>query len=57
MSQHLSRIEWQRAAHPTEADTFSRNHAATLNGGQTVKLSSADPYVRQPVNVPHRGER
>ena len=48
MSQHLSRIEWQRAAHPTEADTFSRNHAATLNGGQTVKLSSAVDYKGDP---------
>ena len=36
MSQHHTTIEWQRAAHPTEAETFSRNHVATLNGGQKV---------------------
>ena len=48
MSQHHSKIEWQRAAHPTEADTFSRNHVATLNGGQTLKLSSAAVYKGDP---------
>ena len=48
MSQHHSKIEWQRAAHPTEADTFSRNHVATLNGGQRLKLSSAAVYKGDP---------
>ncbi len=48
MSQHHSKIEWQRAAHPTEAETFSRNHVATLNGGQTVAMSSAADYKGDP---------
>ncbi|HQZ03065.1 MAG TPA: OsmC family protein, partial [Thauera sp.] len=48
MSQHHSTIEWQRAAHPTEAETFSRNHVATLNGGQVVAMSSAAEYKGDP---------
>lgn len=48
MSQHHTTIEWQRAAHPTEAETFSRNHVATLNGGQKVTVSASAEYKGDP---------
>ncbi len=48
MSQHYTTIEWQRTAHATEADTFSRNHVATLNGGQKVTMSASAEYKGDP---------
>ena len=44
MSKHHATIEWQRSAHATEADTFSRKHLATLNGAQTINMSAAAEY-------------
>ena len=41
MSKHHATIDWQRSAHATEADTFSRRHQATVNGGQTIDMSAA----------------
>ncbi len=48
MSQHHTTIDWQRTAHPTEAATFSRNHVATLNGGQQVTISASAEYKGDP---------
>lgn len=48
MSQHHAKIAWQRAPHFTEADTYSRNHVATLNGGQDLALSAATDYKGDP---------
>lgn len=44
MSLHHALIEWRRATHATEADTYSRNHKATLNGGQVVEVSASAEY-------------
>ncbi len=44
MSQHHTRIDWQRGPHAAEAGTYSRNHVATLNGEQKVSLSAAVDY-------------
>ena len=44
MSQHHTLIAWQRAPHATDANTYSRNHVATLNGDQTVAVSAAVDY-------------
>ncbi len=41
MSVHQSAIRWQHAPHETDADTYSRNHRATLNGGQQVDVSAS----------------
>ena len=48
MSQHYTMIDWQRTAHAVEADTYSRNHLATLSGGQKVTLSAAPDYKGDP---------
>lgn len=40
MSVHQAAIEWQRAPNAADAQTYSRNHHALLNGGQTVKVSA-----------------
>lgn len=48
MSQHHTNIDWQRTAHAVEPDTYSRNHVATLNGGQKVTLSAATEYKGDP---------
>lgn len=48
MSVHHAAIEWQRAAHATEAQTYSRNHQALLNGGQTLKVSASAEYKGDP---------
>lgn len=48
MSLHHTTIGWQRAAHATEAETYSRNHTATLNGGQTVAVSASTEYKGDP---------
>ena len=48
MSQHHTRIDWQRTPHAAEATTYSRNHVATLNGDQTVAVSAAVEYKGDP---------
>lgn len=48
MSTHTAAIEWSRAAHPTDATTYSRNHVATLAGGQTVNMSSSPTFLGDP---------
>ena len=48
MSVHQASIEWQRAPHAADAQTYSRNHLAALNGGQTVKLSASPDYKGDP---------
>jgi len=44
MSQHHASILWQRATHADDHTTYSRNHVARLNGGQTVNVSAAVNY-------------
>ena len=44
MSQHHATLDWQRTPHATDAATYSRNHVATLNGGQTVAVSASTEY-------------
>ncbi len=41
MSVHQSAIRWQRNPHETDANTYSRNHHVTLNGGQRVNVSAS----------------
>lgn len=48
MSQHHTLIDWQRAPHAADANTYSRNHMATLNGEQTVAVSAAVDYKGDP---------
>ncbi|AYH44783.1 OsmC family protein [Azoarcus sp. DN11] len=48
MSKHTAAIEWSRAPHATDATTYSRNHVATLAGGQTVTMSSSPTFLGDP---------
>lgn len=41
MSVHEAAIIWQRNPHESEANTYSRNHRVTLNGGQEVNVSAS----------------
>lgn len=41
MSLHQATIYWTREPHSTDNSTYSRNHAALLNGQQSVKLSAS----------------
>ncbi|WP_043518664.1 OsmC family protein, partial [Halomonas sp. BC04] len=38
---HEAAISWQSAPHATDANTYSRNHCVTLNGGQKVNVSAS----------------
>lgn len=44
MSIHSSNVHWRRAAHPHDAATYSRNHVATLAGGQQLQVSASVEY-------------
>lgn len=48
MSEHRSKLSWQRRPHPEDAETFCRNHVSTLNGGQIVNVSSAAGFKGDP---------
>ncbi|MDO9597590.1 MAG: OsmC family protein [Azoarcus sp.] len=48
MSVHQTTLEWQRAPHTADAQTYSRKHQATLNGGQTVNVSASVEYKGDP---------
>lgn len=48
MSVHQATIEWQRAPNPVDAQTYSRNHQALLNGGQSVNVSASVEYKGDP---------
>lgn len=48
MSQHHTAIAWQRAPHAAEPGTYSRNHLASLAGGQTVAVSASPEYKGDP---------
>lgn len=48
MSVHEAAISWERNPHESEADTFSRNHRVTLNGGQEVDVSSSVEFKGDP---------
>lgn len=41
MSQHHAAIQWHRAPHALEGNTYSRNHVAALNGQQSVNVSAS----------------
>lgn len=44
MSVHKAAINWQRAPHETDANTFSRNHRVTLNGEQEINVSASAEF-------------
>ncbi|WP_137893103.1 OsmC family protein [Ramlibacter sp. 2FC] len=48
MSQHEASIQWQRVPHPLDERTYSRNHEALLNGGQSVNVSASVEYKGDP---------
>jgi organic hydroperoxide reductase OsmC/OhrA len=48
MSIHQTTIDWLRAPNPVDAQTYSRNHQAQLNGGQTVNVSASVEYKGDP---------
>lgn len=48
MSEHRTSIAWQRAANAADPATYSRNHLATLNGGQQVNVSASAEYQGDP---------
>ncbi len=41
MSMHKAEISWDRQGHASELGTYSRNHIANLNGGQSVNVSAS----------------
>lgn len=48
MSKHTSAIAWSRAPHANDPGTFTRNHVATVAGGQTVNMSSSPDFLGDP---------
>lgn len=44
MSEHKATIEWNRAPHAEQEKTYSRNHVATLAGGQRLNVSASVEY-------------
>jgi organic hydroperoxide reductase OsmC/OhrA len=48
MSVHEASINWQHNSHETEANTYSRNHLVTLNGGQEVNVSASVEFKGDP---------
>lgn len=48
MSAHRSVIRWQRANHPSDPDTYSRNHRVTLSGDQQVDVSASVEFKGDP---------
>lgn len=44
MTDHSATISWSNAPHGDEPETYSRNHTAKLNGGQTLNVSSSVEY-------------
>ncbi|HJV28130.1 MAG TPA: OsmC family protein [Aromatoleum sp.] len=48
MSQHTASIEWTRAVNASDPKTYSRNHVATLAGGQHVNMSAGVEYKGDP---------
>lgn len=44
MSAHRTSIDWRHTPHLSEASTYSRNHVATLSGGQTVVVSASTEF-------------
>ncbi|MFC7516370.1 OsmC family protein [Herbaspirillum sp. GCM10030257] len=48
MSQHQAAIQWHRIPHLLDDSTYSRNHIATLNGQQSVNVSSSVEYKGDP---------
>lgn len=48
MSVHQSAIRWQHTSHEIDANTYSRNHRVTLNGGQQVDASASVEFKGDP---------
>lgn len=48
MSTHTAAVEWSRIPHETDPKTFSRNHVATVAGGQQVRMSSSPAFLGDP---------
>lgn len=49
MSQHQATIHWQRSPHSTESTTYSRNHVASLSGGQSINVSASVEFKGDPM--------
>lgn len=48
MSVHQSVVRWQRNAHESHPNTYSRNHHVTLNGGQEINVSASTEFKGDP---------
>lgn len=48
MSLHHACIQWHRAPHALDGNTYSRNHVAKLNGQQSVNVSASVEYKGDP---------
>lgn len=48
MSVHESIIVWENKPHESDANTYSRNHIVTLNGGQDVNVSASTEFKGDP---------
>ncbi|HET9930887.1 MAG TPA: OsmC family protein [Polyangiaceae bacterium] len=44
MSEHRTRIEWQRTGDDFSLASFSRNHEVSFGTGQSLKLSATEEY-------------
>lgn len=44
MSEHRTRIEWQRTSDDFSLASFSRNHDVSFGTGQSLKLSATEEY-------------
>lgn len=48
MSIHVSHLHWQHKPHSSEAGSYTRDHRATLSGGQVVHVSASPEYKGSP---------
>lgn len=48
MSEHITTLKWDRAAHPLADNTYDRNHQVDLGQGVTVQASASPEYKGDP---------
>jgi organic hydroperoxide reductase OsmC/OhrA len=53
MKEYLATVVWQRGAQPFSDNRYSRAHAWTFDGGQSVAASSSPLSVPLPMSDPH----
>lgn len=51
MSEHRTRIDWQRTGEAFSLASFSRNHEVSFGTGQTLLLSATEEYRGDPSRV------